>query len=217
MGPKLSRQLLTDRLKDAVSLNYLSLASIIAGVNLAVAADTLIRLLTPPAFGWDRLPLWLCGFESLYIAYSALTLAPIVAVYHPNWRDHLFPLLIGLSVLLMFGMLPNPALIVPWYLIAGLMAISRVGLSSYIGSQLRQMECEDDVAEAVREYGRAMSRIVYFHLAIAVYFLTVFVGLLLISDLRAWQWMLGGLGAVALLAQIMFIEQARRALVNALE
>lgn len=216
MAVKLSRQLLSDRLKDAVSLNYLSLASIIAGVNLAVAADSLVRLFTPPAFAWDRLPLWVCAFECLYIAYSALTLAPIVATYKPNWRDHLFPLLIGLTVLLMFELSANPELVVPWYLVAGLTGLSRLGLSRYIVSRLRQIGSEDDVAAIIMQFGSSMSRLAQFHLAITVYFLAGFIALLLIPRLYTWQWVLGGVGVVALLAQIVFIEHARRELVDAL-
>lgn len=216
MGTKLSRQDLTDRLNHAVSTNYLNLASIIGGVNLAVAADSLVRFVTAPVFPWDRLPLWIFALESLYIAYGALTLAPLVAIYRPNWRDNFFPLLIGLTVLLLFEMSPNPDLVIYWYLVAAITAYSRFALSAYVASQMKQVECEDDVRQVVQDYGRSMSRFSYIHLAFAACLLIAFVALLLIPSFRPWHWVVAVLGSIVLLVQIVLTERARGHLVSAL-
>ncbi len=214
MESKLSRQLLTTRLHDAVGVNYLSLASIIAGVNLAVAADSLVGFFNIPAFAWDRVPLWLSSFECLVIAYSALTLVPILAIYSPNWRDHVLSLLIGLCVLLLFEVLPHANLIALWYLFAALTCASRVGLARHIAAELRRLECEDDIQQIVRDFTRSMARVARAHLSIGVYFLLVWIGLLSVPGLLPWQWLFGVLGMVALLVIILLFERARARLVR---
>ncbi|MGE5138939.1 MAG: hypothetical protein ACM3JD_05735 [Rudaea sp.] len=216
MGSKLSREILANRLHEAVGLNYMTVASIIAGVNLAVAADSLVRFLTAPSFPWDRFPLWLASFECIVIAYSALTLAPIVAAYSPSWRDHLFPLLIGLTVLLLFLLLPGTALVAWWYLFAALTSASRVALSRHLATELRRLECEDDVRVVIQDFGHRMMRMSRFHMSTGAYFLLVSIGLLLLPALDAWQWLFGALGAVALLLVIVLFEQARASLVSEL-
>ncbi len=209
MSTILTRQLLADRLQNSVGLNYLSVAAIIAGVNLAVAADSLVRFLAAPSFPWDRFPLWLASFECLVIAYSALTLVPIVAAYGPNWRDHLLPLLIGLTVLLLFLVLPSTTLVAVWYLFAALTSASRLALARHIAAELRRLQSEDEIRVVIQDFGRSVSRVSRYHAGIGAYFLLVFIGLVLIPSLLAWQWLLGILGAVALLMVILFFEQAR--------
>ncbi len=61
----------------------------------------------------------------------------------------------------------------------------------------------------IQDFGRSVSRVSRYHAGIGAYFFLVFIGLVLIPSLLAWQWLLGILGAVALLMVILFFEQAR--------
>lgn len=180
-----------DRIGKHTSIHYLTIYTVMKGVTLANAAYTLNIIFNAGLVKWQLIPFWLASFTAVILTYDATMVGLLIMAWLPRWQDIIFPFILVVIEFLLFSVLQSDLTLKYWPLMVAIFCANASAVLWNVVTQVRVEHYEARLSKLVQEFIRWMKRDRRNSLALAIFWLTIFLIMTKVDFFLKWQWVLG--------------------------
>jgi hypothetical protein len=179
--PVLDAHVLAVRLRESGRETQILLNSVLMSVAVANAAFVLARLLASGISAEIWLPFVLAGLGLLIVSFTGMSMSSLLAVYIPDLRDSILPLVQAMAVFLLFSVLTPDGAAIPllgdWFAIVGVHALIGAMLIWNLTVKLRGTKYHADLEAGIRDLIRSRRSSMAVAIAVGMLWIGVWIGL----------------------------------------